>query len=70
MEKIIFSFFLQKHFTFLYKCYIITSRKEEIDVDNKELIKAIREIYRLWNMNDTEEDIDFILNEVIRKIGE
>lgn len=39
-------------------------------MDNKELIKAIREIYRLWNMNDTEEDIDFILNQVINKIGE
>lgn len=39
-------------------------------MSEKELIKAIREIYRLWNMDDTEEDIDFILNEIISKIGE
>ena len=39
-------------------------------MDNKELIKTIREIYRLWNMNDTDEDIDFILNQIIKKIGE
>ena len=34
-----------------------------------ELIKVIRELYRLWNMNDTDEDIDFILSQVIKKIG-
>ena len=39
-------------------------------MDNKELIKVIRELYRLWNMNDTDEDIDFILNQIIKKIGE
>lgn len=39
-------------------------------MSEKELIKAIREIYRLWYMDDTEEDIDFILNQVINKIGE
>ena len=38
-------------------------------MSEKELIKAIREVYRLWNMDDTEEDIDFILNQVISKIG-
>ena len=35
----------------------------------EELIKAIREIYKLWYMQDTEEDIDFILNQVINIIG-
>lgn len=39
-------------------------------MSEKELIKVIREVYRLWNMDDTEEDIDFILNQVINKIGE
>ena len=53
----------------LYNKYVI-KRKEVSKVSEKELIKAIREIYRLWNMNDTEEDIDFILEQVINKIGE
>lgn len=35
----------------------------------EELEEVIRELYRLWNMNDTDEDIDFILAQVIRKIG-
>lgn len=35
-----------------------------------ELIRVIRELYKLWNMNDTDEDIDFILSKVIEKIGE
>ena len=39
-------------------------------MSEKELIKVIREVYRLWNMDGTEEDIDFILNQVINKIGE
>ncbi len=34
-----------------------------------ELIKAFRELYKLWYMNDTDEDIDFILTQVINKIG-
>lgn len=38
----------------------------------KELIKAIREIYKLWNENNkqSKEDIEFILNQIILKIGE
>lgn len=39
-------------------------------MSQKELEDVIREIYKLWNINDTEEDIDFILNEAIKKIGE
>lgn len=35
----------------------------------EELEKVIRELYRLWNMNDTDEDIDFILTQVIKEIG-
>lgn len=35
----------------------------------EELIKAFREIYNLWYMDRTDNDIDFILNEVIKKIG-
>lgn len=38
-------------------------------MSEKELIKAFREIYDLWYINDCEEDIEFILNEVIEKIG-
>ena len=38
-------------------------------MEKEELIKAFREIYDLWNINDCEEDIEFILNEVIEKIG-
>lgn len=34
-----------------------------------ELIEVIRELYRLWNTKDSEEDIDLILNIVIQKIG-
>lgn len=34
-----------------------------------ELIKVIRELYKLWKMNDTDEDIDYILSQVISKIG-
>lgn len=36
----------------------------------EELEKVIREIYKLWNMEDTDEDIDFILNQVIKEMGE
>lgn len=36
----------------------------------KELVEVIKELYRLWNMNDTDEDIDFILSQVMRKINE
>lgn len=39
-------------------------------MSEKELIKAIREIYRLWYMDGTDNDIDFILNQIINKIGE
>ena len=35
----------------------------------EELEKVIRELYKLWNMNDTDDDIDFILTQVINKIG-
>lgn len=35
----------------------------------KEMIEVLRELYRLWNMEGTDEDIDFILNVVIQKIG-
>ena len=39
----------------------------------KELEDAIREIYTLWQKNklleDTTEDIDFILDKIIQKIG-
>lgn len=35
----------------------------------EELEKVIRELYKLWNMNDTDDDIDFILTQVIKKIG-
>ena len=38
-------------------------------MSKEELIKAFREIYKLWYMQDTDEDIDFILSQVIRKIG-
>ena len=38
-------------------------------MSKEELIKVIRELYKLWNMNDTDEDIDFILNQVINQIG-
>lgn len=43
-------------------------------MSQKELEDVIKEIYRLWQLRDkvkyTEEDIDFILNQVIKKIGE
>ena len=39
-------------------------------MSKEELIKAFREIYKLWYMQDTDEDIDFILNQVINIIGE
>ena len=42
-------------------------------MSKEELIKAIREIYILWQKNklleDTTEDIDFILDKIIQKIG-
>lgn len=38
-------------------------------MSKEELIKVVRELYKLWNMNDTNEDIDFILAQVIKKIG-
>ena len=38
-------------------------------MEKEELIKAFREIYDLWYINNCEEDIDSILNEVIKKIG-
>lgn len=38
-------------------------------MSKEELIKVLRELYKLWNMNDTDEDIDYILAQVIRKIG-
>ena len=42
-------------------------------MNKEELIKAIREIYILWQKNklleDTTEDIDFILDKIIQKIG-
>lgn len=37
---------------------------------NNQLIEVIRELYRLWRTQDSDEDIDFILSTVIRKIGE
>lgn len=39
-------------------------------MSQKELEDVIKEIYRLNQLEDTEEDIDFILNQVIKKIGE
>ena len=36
----------------------------------EELIKVIKEIDRLWNMNDTDEDIDFILAKTMQKLKE
>ena len=38
-------------------------------MSKEELEKVIRELYKLWNMNDTDEDIDFILTQVIKEIG-
>lgn len=38
-------------------------------MSKEELENVIRELYRLWYMNDTDEDIDFILSQVIMKIG-
>lgn len=35
-----------------------------------ELEKVIRELYKLWRMNDTDEDIDYILSQTIKTIGE
>lgn len=35
----------------------------------EQLEEVIRELYKLWNMNNTEEDIDFILTQVIKEIG-
>ena len=37
---------------------------------NNQLIEVIRELYRLWRTQDSDEDIDFILSTVISKIGE
>lgn len=39
-------------------------------MSQKELEDVIKELYRLNQLEDTEEDIDFILNQVIKKIGE
>lgn len=39
-------------------------------MSQKELEDVIKEIYRLNQLENTEEDIDFILNQVIKKIGE
>ena len=38
-------------------------------MSKEELVKVIRELYKLWHMQDTDEDIDFILAQVINKIG-
>ena len=38
-------------------------------MSKEELVKAFKEIYKLWYMEDTDEDIDFILNQVINEIG-
>lgn len=38
-------------------------------MSKEELVKVLRELYKLWNIQDTDEDIDFILSQVIRKIG-
>lgn len=38
-------------------------------MSKEELIKVIREIYRLWNTNNSDEDIEFILTQVINIIG-
>ena len=35
----------------------------------EELEKVIREIYELWYIDGCDNDIDFILNEAIKKIG-
>lgn len=39
-------------------------------MSQKELEDVIKELYRLNQLEDTKEDIDFILNQVIKKIGE
>jgi len=43
-------------------------------MSEKELKEAIREIYMLWQRNklveDATEDIDFILDQVIKEMGE
>lgn len=39
-------------------------------MSQKELEDVIKELYRLNQLEDTKEDIDFILNQVINKIGE
>lgn len=38
-------------------------------MSKEELEEVIRELYRLWYTNDSDEDIDFILSQVIKKIG-
>lgn len=38
-------------------------------MSEKELIQVIRDLYELWNKNDSDEEIDFLLNIVIQKIG-
>lgn len=38
-------------------------------MEKKQLEDILREIYRLWNIEGTEEDIDYILGQVINKIG-
>lgn len=38
-------------------------------MSEKELIQVIRDLYKLWNTNDSDEEIDFLLNIVIQKIG-
>ena len=39
-------------------------------MSQKELEDVIKELYRLNQLEGTKEDIDFILNQVIKKIGE
>lgn len=38
-------------------------------MSKEDLIQVIRDLYKLWNTNDSEEEIDFLLNIVIKKIG-
>lgn len=38
-------------------------------MSKEELAKAFRELYKLWHMQDTDEDIDYILSQVIKQIG-
>ena len=37
-------------------------------MSKQELIDVIKELYKLWYTQDSDEDIDFILNVVMQKI--